>query len=100
MTETTAAEPINLLRGIAHGVSHAIRLTKEGRTAEATEHVDAIDRLTAAYRAAVGQAERNVGGEDRRILRSAPADSDDWDDETWAAWWRAAERAHRDGGSA
>lgn len=54
MTDTTAARPIDLLRGILDGTRHAIRLTKEGRTAEATEHVDAIDRLTAAYRNAVG----------------------------------------------
>lgn len=32
--------------------------------------------------------------DDRRILAGAPIDSDDWDDATWAAWWRAAERAH------
>lgn len=32
--------------------------------------------------------------DDRRILRAAPADSDDWDDETWAAWFRCAARAH------
>lgn len=32
--------------------------------------------------------------DDRRILRAAPADSDDWDDATWAAWARVADRAH------
>lgn len=31
---------------------------------------------------------------DRRILAAAPADGNDWDDETWAAWHRAAARAH------
>jgi chromosome segregation ATPase len=30
--------------------------------------------------------------EDRELLRAAPKDSDDWDDATWAAWWRTAER--------
>ncbi|HEY9354087.1 MAG TPA: hypothetical protein VIP28_12585 [Nocardioides sp.] len=35
---------------------------------------------------------------DTEILRNAPASSDDWDDDTWAAWWRAAERAQEDRG--
>lgn len=33
---------------------------------------------------------------DRAILRAAPDSSDDWDDATWAAWWRTAERVHGD----
>jgi hypothetical protein len=32
--------------------------------------------------------------DDRQLLASASSDSADWDDATWAAWWRAAERAH------
>ncbi len=32
--------------------------------------------------------------DDRQILRAASADGDDWDDETWAAWFRVADRAH------
>lgn len=32
--------------------------------------------------------------DDRQILRAAPANSDEWDDETWAAWFRVAERVH------
>lgn len=35
---------------------------------------------------------------DSQILRAASNDSNDWDDATWAAWFRTAERAHRDGG--
>lgn len=31
---------------------------------------------------------------DRQLLACAPLNSADWDDATWAAWWRAAERAH------
>ncbi|MGW4181298.1 hypothetical protein ACWEK2_03995 [Streptomyces albidoflavus] len=31
---------------------------------------------------------------DRELLRRASDDSSDWDDATWAAWWRIAERAH------
>jgi hypothetical protein len=31
---------------------------------------------------------------DREILRAAPKSSDDWDDETWAAWWHTAERVN------
>ena len=33
---------------------------------------------------------------DRAILKAAPESSDDWDDATWAAWWRTAERVHGD----
>lgn len=32
---------------------------------------------------------------DREILRAASNNSDDWDDNTWAAWNRIADRAHR-----
>lgn len=35
---------------------------------------------------------------DSQILRAASNDSNDWDDSTWAAWFRTAERTHRDGG--
>ncbi|MCM3822591.1 hypothetical protein ACP4TB_30435 [Streptomyces sp. DR3-1] len=31
---------------------------------------------------------------DREVVRRASDDSSDWDDATWAAWWRIAERAH------
>lgn len=34
---------------------------------------------------------------DSQILRAANSDSDDWDDDTWAAWFRTAERVHGDG---
>jgi hypothetical protein len=30
--------------------------------------------------------------QDRELLRAASKDSDDWDNATWAAWWRTAER--------
>jgi hypothetical protein len=33
---------------------------------------------------------------DRVTLKAAPQNSDDWDDKTWAAWWRTAERVHGD----
>lgn len=36
----------------------------------------------------------HTADDDRRILCAAPADSDDWDDSTWAAWFRCAERAN------
>jgi hypothetical protein len=29
---------------------------------------------------------------DRELLAAAPKDSDDWDNATWAAWWRTVER--------
>ena len=31
---------------------------------------------------------------DTAILAAAPDNSDDWDDRTWQAWGRAADRAH------
>jgi hypothetical protein len=31
---------------------------------------------------------------DRRLLADAPPNSDHWDDSIWAAWFRAAKRAH------
>lgn len=31
---------------------------------------------------------------DREILATASRNSDDWDDDTWAAWFRTAERIH------
>lgn len=31
---------------------------------------------------------------DRQILRAAPKNDDDWDNATWAAWWRHCERVH------
>lgn len=38
-----------------------------------------------------------AGDPDAAILRAASSDSDDWDDVTWAAWFRTAERCHGDG---
>lgn len=31
---------------------------------------------------------------DSELLRAASSNSDEWDDDTWAAWARIAERAH------
>ncbi|MGY4931612.1 hypothetical protein ACWD7T_10905 [Streptomyces sp. 900116325] len=39
----------------------------------------------------------DIEARDRQILRASSSDSDDWDDETWAAWFRTAERVHGDG---
>lgn len=38
--------------------------------------------------------------QDRQLLAAAPESSDDWDDATWAAWARTADRAHADRASA
>ncbi|MFB6776557.1 hypothetical protein ACFCX0_03800 [Streptomyces sp. NPDC056352] len=38
-----------------------------------------------------------IEARDTQILRAASSDSDDWDDDTWAAWFRTAERVHGDG---
>ncbi|MDI3408333.1 hypothetical protein [Streptomyces cavernicola] len=53
---TTDGKPHLYLTAVADSAQHARRLTKEQRTDEALEHVDAIDRLTATYRSAVGAA--------------------------------------------
>lgn len=55
-TPPTTARPVDYLRGMAYSMCHAIRLTKEGDEGEAGEHVDAIERLIAAYRTAVSEA--------------------------------------------
>lgn len=52
MTATTEARPIDLLRAIVHSANYAVAFTKRDQIAEANEHVDAIERLLAAYRAA------------------------------------------------
>jgi hypothetical protein len=52
-TPPATARPGDYLRGMAYSVCHAIRLTKDGDPVEAGEHVDAIERLIAAYRTAV-----------------------------------------------
>lgn len=39
-----------------------------------------------------------IQARDSRTLAAAPASSDDWDDATWAAWSRCADRAHTRGG--
>ncbi|MDI3390458.1 hypothetical protein QIS99_30330 [Streptomyces sp. B-S-A8] len=44
----------------ADSAQHAHRLAKEQRTDEAMEHVDAIDRLAAAIRNAVGAAQEET----------------------------------------
>ncbi|MGW7630501.1 hypothetical protein ACWGKO_16420 [Streptomyces griseoincarnatus] len=55
--EDTAAgdeSPHICLTAIRHQAGHAHDFTKAGRMAEALEHVDAIGRLLAVYRRAVG----------------------------------------------
>jgi hypothetical protein len=51
-TPPATALPVDYLRGMAYSMCHAIRLTKQGDQDEAAEHVDAIERLIAAYRTA------------------------------------------------
>lgn len=48
----------------------------------ALTHIDVIDEQTWEE------------ARDREALSSAPESSDDWDDKTWAAWSRHAERVH------
>jgi hypothetical protein len=56
-TPPATARPGDYLRGMAYSVCHAIRLTKEGDPGEAGEHVDAIERLIAAYRTAANASQ-------------------------------------------
>jgi hypothetical protein len=56
-TPPAAARPGDYLRGMAYSVCHAIRLTKDGDPVEAGEHVDAIERLIAAYRTAAKESQ-------------------------------------------
>ncbi|MFF8829278.1 hypothetical protein [Streptomyces sp. NPDC015131] len=37
---------------------------------------------------------RHQAALDSHILKAASPDSSDWDDATWAAWWRAVDRAN------
>jgi hypothetical protein len=50
------ARPVHYLRGMAYSMCHAIRLTQQGDQDEAGEHVDAIERLIAAYRDAARES--------------------------------------------
>jgi hypothetical protein len=59
-TSPATARPVDYLRGMAYSMCHAIRLTQKGDQGEAGEHVDAIERLIAAYRTAV--EDRMQGG--------------------------------------
>lgn len=54
--DTKPASPIDLLRGVLHSARWAVDLTRENRLDEANEHVDAIERLIAAYRTAAKEA--------------------------------------------
>ncbi|WP_331728762.1 SusD/RagB family nutrient-binding outer membrane lipoprotein (plasmid) [Streptomyces sp. NBC_01259] len=49
VSTAASAHPIDHLRAIADSARHAIALTREQRTADATEHVHAIERLITAY---------------------------------------------------
>lgn len=59
-TDATTPDPWHFLHAVIHGARHAVRLTREGRTAEAIEHVNAIDRLTTAYRTAVSREQQTA----------------------------------------
>lgn len=52
--DTKAANPTVLLGSILHSARWAVILNKQGQSDEVSEHVDAIERLIAAYRTAVG----------------------------------------------
>lgn len=53
-TVTTGDKPHLTLAGLAQQAGYAYRLAKAGQTAEALEHLDAIERLIASYRAGTG----------------------------------------------
>lgn len=52
--DTKPANARTLLGALLQSARWAVALTKQGQAEEATEHVDAIERLVAAYRDALG----------------------------------------------
>lgn len=58
--DTKATNPRTLLGGILHSALSAVALAKEGEVGEASEHVDAIERLTAAYRMSTVEWEKEA----------------------------------------
>lgn len=54
-TQATATDdkPHLLLAGLAQQAGYAYRFAKAGSTTEALEHLEAIERLTSAYRVAI-----------------------------------------------
>ncbi|MGW2267118.1 hypothetical protein [Streptomyces koyangensis] len=61
---------------------------------------DRARRIAVALEQEVAELTRRLAAtetdHDRELLRRASDDSNDWDDATWAAWWRIAEQAHED----
>jgi len=57
-TVTADDKPHLLLAGLAQQAGYAYRFAKTGQVTEAVEHLDAIGRLSAAYRAEAGTVER------------------------------------------
>ncbi|MGY0065168.1 hypothetical protein ACWY4P_53610 (plasmid) [Streptomyces sp. LZ34] len=62
------------------------------RALEATENWEKTEKERQVGHDETQQEGADQG--DRSILRAAPSNSDDWDDETWAAWARVADRVH------
>lgn len=84
-SEDTAAgdeSPHVYLTAIRHQAGHAHDFTKAGRMAEALEHVEAIERLLAVYRRAVGAekpADRRVAELERVLARAASPEPCRWE---------------------
>ena len=64
---------------------------------EATDNAE-LARQERAMKAENTDRLAEIQARDSRTLAAAPASSDDWDDNTWAAWSRCADRAHTGGG--
>lgn len=55
--ETTTDRPHHFLAGLAQQGRYAFEFARAGQTKEALEHLDAIERLAAAYRKEIGAAD-------------------------------------------
>jgi hypothetical protein len=60
-TVTTEQQPHLTLAGLAQQAGYAYRFAKAGQVTEAVEHLDAMERLIASYRADLGSGASEFG---------------------------------------
>lgn len=65
--------PRTYLTAMFHSIVHAIELTKAGNLLEASEHVDAVERLASGYHAEMGEPQRGKPRDVKPIPDSFPA---------------------------
>jgi hypothetical protein len=93
--DTKPANARTLLGALLRSARWAVTLTKQGQDDEAAEHVEAIERLTAAYRVARGRQE-DLGRGRTQLLEAMSAVSEDRTCASWCADW--ARTLHAEGG--